>query len=127
MPDTSGTSATRATQMRHEYDTSMASERLQREEQFHSMNYLLQMPCFHAKMRLKSAPQKLNFLMTKAISNSRTLYVASERLQGEEQFHSTNYLLQMPCFHAKMRLKSAPHKLKFFNDQSYIKTLYTRL
>ena len=75
MPDTSGTSATRATQMRHEYDTSMASERLQREEQFHSMNYLL----------------------------------------------------QMPCFHAKMRLKSAPHKLKFFNDQSYIKTLYTRL
>ena len=51
----------------------MASERLQGEEQFHSKNYLLEMPCFHAKMRLKSAPQKLNFLMEKAISKSCTL------------------------------------------------------
>ena len=46
----------------------MASERLQREKQFHSKNYLLGMPHFHAKMRLKSAPEKLNFLMAKAIS-----------------------------------------------------------
>ena len=51
----------------------MASERLQGEEQFHSKNYLLEMPCFHAKMRLKSAPQKLDLLMTKAISKSCTL------------------------------------------------------
>ena len=51
----------------------MVSERLQREEQFHSKNYLLEMPRFHAKMRLKSAPQKLNFLMEKAISKSFTL------------------------------------------------------
>ena len=51
----------------------MASERLQEEEQFHSRNYLLEMPHFHAKMRLKSAPQKLNFLMAKAISKSCTL------------------------------------------------------
>ena len=48
----------------------MASERLQGEEQFHSKNYLLEMSCFHAKMRLKSAPQKLNFLMEKGISKS---------------------------------------------------------
>ena len=27
----------------------MANERLQREEQFHSKNYLLEMPCSHAK------------------------------------------------------------------------------
>ena len=46
----------------------MANERLQGEEQFHSKNYLLEMPRSHAKMRLKSAPQKLNFLMAKAIS-----------------------------------------------------------
>ena len=46
----------------------MASERLQEEEQFHTKNYLLEMSCFHAKMRLKSAPQKVNILMTKAIS-----------------------------------------------------------
>ena len=57
----------------HPYICYMASERLQGEEQFHSKNYLLEMPCFHAKMRLKSAPQKLNFLMAKAISKSCTL------------------------------------------------------
>ena len=52
----------------------MASERLQGEEQFHSNNYLLEIiPCSHAKMRLKSAPQKLNFLMVEAISKSCTL------------------------------------------------------
>ena len=51
----------------------MASERLQAEEQFHSKNYHLEIPRFHAKMRLKSAPQKLNFLMEKAISKRSTL------------------------------------------------------
>ena len=35
------------------------NERLQ-EERFHSKNYL-EMPRCHAKMRLKSGPQKLNF------------------------------------------------------------------
>ena len=45
----------------------MASERQQGEEQFHSKNYLLEMFRFHARMRLKSAPQKLNFLMEKDI------------------------------------------------------------
>ena len=33
----------------------------------------MEMPCFHLKMHLKSDPQKLNFLMTKAISKSYTL------------------------------------------------------
>ena len=51
----------------------MASERLQEEEQFHTKNYLLEMSCFHAKMRLKSAPKKINFLMTKAMLKSCTL------------------------------------------------------
>ena len=57
----------------HPYIYYTASERLQGEEQFHSKNYLLEMPRSHAKMRLKSAPQKLNFLMAKAISKSCTL------------------------------------------------------
>ena len=57
----------------HPYIYYMASERLQEEEQFHTKNYLLEMSCFHAKMRLKSAPQKLNFLMAKAISKRCTL------------------------------------------------------
>ena len=51
----------------------MTSERLQGEEQFHSKNYLLEMPCSYAKMRLKRAPQKLNFVMAKAISKGYTL------------------------------------------------------
>ena len=82
-------SATRTTRVRHErkilitiriknifshtYIYYMASERSQEEEQFHSKNYLLEMSHSHAKMRLKSAPQKLNFLMAKAISKSYTL------------------------------------------------------
>ena len=51
----------------------MASEILQGEEQFHSMNYLLEIPRSHAKMCSKSPPQKLNFLMAKDISKSYTL------------------------------------------------------
>ena len=51
----------------HPYIYYMANERLQGEEQFHSKIYLLEMSSFHAKRRLKSAPQKLDFLMTKAI------------------------------------------------------------
>ena len=51
----------------------MANERLQGEEQFHSKNYLLEMSHSHAKMRLKSAPKNLNFVMAKAISKSYTL------------------------------------------------------
>ena len=51
----------------------MASERLQGEEQFHFNNYIFEILCFHAKMHLKkSAPEKLDFLMTKAISKSCT-------------------------------------------------------
>ena len=48
----------------------MTSERLQGEEQFHSKSYLLEITCFHGKMRVKSVPQKLNFVMAKAISKS---------------------------------------------------------
>ena len=51
----------------------MLSERLQGEEQFHSKNYVLEISRFHVKMRLKSAPQKLNFLIAKALSKSCTL------------------------------------------------------
>ena len=51
----------------------MGGERLQGEEQLHTKNCLLEMSRFHAKMRLKSAPQKINFLMAKAISKRCTL------------------------------------------------------
>ena len=48
----------------------MANERLQIDEQLHSKNYSLEIPRSHTKMRLNSAPQKLNFLMAKDISTS---------------------------------------------------------
>ena len=51
----------------------MANERLQGEEQFHYKNCLLEMPRSHAKMHLKSAPQKLDFVMAKTTSKSYTL------------------------------------------------------
>ena len=57
----------------HLYIYYMARERLQGEEKFHSINYLLEMPCSHAKMRLKSTPQKLNNFLEKAISKSCAL------------------------------------------------------
>ena len=40
---------------------------------FYSKNFSLEMPRSHAKMHLKSAAQKLNFVMAKAILNSYTL------------------------------------------------------
>ena len=39
--------------------------------------------------------------------------MANERLQGEEQFHTKNYLLEMSLFQTKTRLKRAPKKLNF--------------
>ena len=57
----------------HPYIYYKESEKLQGQEQFHTKNYLSKMSCFYAKMHLKSAPKKLNFLMAKAISKSCTL------------------------------------------------------
>ena len=45
----------------------MSNERRQGEELFQSQNHVLEMPPSHAKTRLKSAPQKLNILMAKAV------------------------------------------------------------
>ena len=73
MKDFNFVNDTSKTKFPHPYIYYMTSERLQGEEQFHSKNYLLEMPHSHAKIRLKSAPQKLNFLMAKAISKSCTL------------------------------------------------------
>ena len=49
-------------------------------------------------------------------SHSYIYYMASERLQGEKQFHSKNYVLEMPHLHDKMRLKSAPSFFKKITD-----------
>ena len=46
-------------------------------------------------------------------SHPYVYYMASERLNGEEQLHSKNYPLEMPLCHTKMHLKCAPQKLNF--------------
>ena len=57
----------------HPYISYIANQRLLGEEECHSKNFLLEMPRSQSKMRLKSAPQKLNFVMAKAVSKSYTL------------------------------------------------------
>ena len=44
----------------------------------HSKNYLLEMPCSHAKVCLKSAQQKLDFVIVKFISESYKLHCSSK-------------------------------------------------
>ena len=51
----------------------MSNERRQGEELFQSQNHVLEMPPSHAKTRLKSAPQKLNILMAKAVQKTYKL------------------------------------------------------
>ena len=110
--DVSGTSATQTTQVKifdfdkdtsenifsHPYISYMTNEILRgEEEQFHSKNYLLQMPCSHANMLLKSATQKLNFIMAKAIPKRYaldwsckllTFWIFSESNTRVKIFHS---------------------------------------
>ena len=97
------TSATRTTQVQHECDTNDTSvaraknfdfdndtsgnilaiwqmKDYKEKEQFHSKNCLLEMSRSHAKMRLKSAPQKLNIVMAKGISKSYTLDCSANAL-----------------------------------------------
>ena len=83
-------SATLATRVRHKCDTSVARTTRTR----HGRKILI-----------------LITTRVKTFSHPYIYYMASERLQGEEQFHSRNYLLDMPRFHAKMRLKSAPQAM----------------
>ena len=75
---TNGTSATRMENFDFDNDSSenifshpyicyVANERLQGEQQFHYKNYFLETSRSHAKIHLKNAPQKLNFVMVEAI------------------------------------------------------------
>ena len=55
------------------YISWMSYERLHGEERFRSKKYLLEVTPSHSKMRMKSAPEKLNFVMAKAKWKSYTL------------------------------------------------------
>ena len=114
VPDTSETNATR---VRHECDTSEASA--------------TQMP-HDCDKNDKIATQAKNFDFDNKTSENIFLhryisYMENERLQGENQFHSKTYLLEMPHSNAKMRLKSAPQKLNFVMAKAIPKKLYTGL
>ena len=106
MLHTSDTSATRATRMQHECDTSDTSAtRVTR----------VRHECYTndtSAIRVKNVDFD-NHTRKNIFSHPYIYYTASERLQGEEQFYTKNYLLEMSRFHAKMRLKSAPQKLNF--------------
>ena len=93
------TSATRATLIQHEYDTSNTS-----------VTQVL-----HERHECDTS-EHFDFdndVGQNLFSHPYIYYMTSERLQGEEQFHTKNYLLEMSHFHAKMHLKSAPQKLNF--------------
>ena len=48
-------------------------------------------------------------------------YITNEGLQGEEQFHFKNYLLEMSRSHVNMHLKIAPEKLDFVMTKTLTK------
>ena len=50
----------------------MVNGRLQGKEQFRFKCYLLETLCYHTKLRLKRAPQRLNLVIAKAISTAYT-------------------------------------------------------
>ena len=112
MPDTSGRSETRATRVRHKCDTSATRTIRLLFECYTNDTSATRVKSFH----FNSDTSKNIFL------HPYIYYMSSERLQGEEQFHSKNYLLEMPCFHAKMRLKSAPQKLNFLMEKATSKS-----
>ena len=67
----------------HPYISYMSNERLQGQNSFQSKNHFLEILPPHAKMLLKSAPQKLNFLTAKAIQ--KVILVATSALvQGNQ-------------------------------------------
>ena len=112
MPDTSDTSETLVTRVRHEWDTSNTSATQVRHECYTNDTSATCVKNFN----FDSDTSKNIFL------HPYICYIASERLRGEKQFHSKNYLLEMLCFHAKMCLKSAPQKLDFLMTKDISKS-----
>ena len=53
--------------------------------------------------------------------------MANERLQREEQFHSKDCNLQIPCSQAKNAFEKCITKIELCNGKSCVKKLYSRL
>ena len=119
MPDTSDTSATRATPMRHDWDTIETRVKHEHNECDTSATRVL-----HEQHEFNTS-EKFDFdsdTSKNICLHPFVYYMASERIQGEEQLHSMNCLLEMLCSHAKMRLKSAPQKLDFLMTKAISKS-----
>ena len=112
MPDTSDTTETQATRMRHKSDTSATRTTRVQHECYTNDTSVTRVKIFD----FDSDMSKNIFL------HPYIYYMASERRRGEEQFHSKKYLLEIPCFHAKMHLKSAPQKLNFLMAKAISKS-----
>ena len=93
--DTSVTRAIRVQHKQHECGTSAARERYERHE------------CNMSEKYWFSKRNEGKHVFTPYIS-----HMANERLQGEEQYHSKNYLLAVPHSHTK-NVQSAPQILNF--------------
>ena len=78
----------------HPYISYMSNERLQGEDSFQSKNHFLEIPPTHAKVHLKSAPQKLNFLMVKAIQKVIHQIVATNALAHGSQTMKFGQLIE---------------------------------
>ena len=109
------TSATRVLHERRERDTSAIRTTLVRHECYANDTSATRVKNFHFD---KGTTKNI-------FSHPYIFYMASERLQEEEQFYSKNYILEMPCSHVKMCSKSPPQKLHFLltKDLSKIYTL----
>ena len=112
MSDTSDTSATLATRMQHEYDTSDTTTTRVRHESYTNDTSATRVKNFDFD----------NDMGKNIFSHPYIYYKESEKLQGQEQFHTKNYLSKMSCFYAKMHLKSAPKKLNFLMAKAISKS-----
>ena len=105
MPDTSDTSATQMQHEWHKQHTSKTRVRHKRHESTQEKNFDFD-----------------NYISENIFSHPCIYYMASKRLQGEEQFQAKSYVLEMPCSHAKIHLKSAPQKLNFVMGKAILKS-----
>ena len=115
MPDTSYTSVTRVTRMQNKCDTSNTNK---------TQATRVRCKCYTndtSAARLKEFDFD-NDMGKNTFSHSHVYYMASERLQGEEQFHTKHFLLEMSRFHSKMLLKSALKKLNFLMAKAISKS-----
>ena len=119
MPDTSDTGATLPTQVRHEWDTSNTSATRVLHERHECNTNATRTTRVRHEWKILSL---ITTRIKKIFLHPYNYYVASERLQGKQQFHSKNYLLEIARFDAKMRLKIAPQKLTFLMAKAISKT-----